>query len=98
MSGRSTGGKGFIAPSVAGKILDRLRTRPETRFPPRPPLSESQLQILRLITQGFSNREIATRAHLSENTVKSHVQEIFQKLQVRNRVEAALLATRERLV
>jgi DNA-binding NarL/FixJ family response regulator len=61
-------------------------------------LSESQLQILRLIAEGFSNREIATRVHLSESTVKSHVQDIFQKLQVRNRVEAALRAAREGLI
>ena len=42
------------------------------------PLSETQLEILRLIAAGFSNREIAARVHLSENTVKSHVQEIFE--------------------
>jgi DNA-binding NarL/FixJ family response regulator len=48
-----------------------------------------------LIAEGFSNREIASRVHLSENTVKSHIQEIFRKLQVRNRVEAALRATKE---
>ncbi|MDQ1494806.1 MAG: two-component system, NarL family, response regulator DevR, partial [Actinomycetota bacterium] len=49
----------------------------------------------RFITEGYSNREIAERVHLSENTVKSHIQEIFRKLRVRNRVEAALRATKE---
>jgi DNA-binding NarL/FixJ family response regulator len=48
--------------------------------------------ILRLISRGHSNREIAAEVHLSENTVKTHIQEIFRKLGVRNRVEAAILA------
>ena len=60
-----------------------------------PLLSDRQQEILRLIAEGFSNREIASKVYLSENTVKSHVQEIFRKLQVRNRVEAALRATQE---
>ena len=55
-------------------------------------LSVSQVAILRLISRGHSNREIAAEVHLSENTVKTHVQEIFRKLGVRNRVEAAILA------
>jgi two-component system, NarL family, response regulator DevR len=86
-------GEGFIAPAVAGKILDRLRAQDSAA--PRPALSESQLAILRLVAEGFSNREIATRVYLSENTVKSHLQEILQKLGVRNRVEAAIRATKE---
>jgi DNA-binding NarL/FixJ family response regulator len=86
-------GEGFIAPAVAGKILDRLRTQDSA--PARPALGESQLQILRLVAEGFSNRGIATRVYLSENTVKSHLQEILQKLGVRNRVEAAIKATKE---
>ena len=86
-------GEGFIAPAVAGKILDRLRA--QDSGPARPALGESQLQILRLVAEGFSNREIATRVYLSENTVKSHLQEILQKLGVRNRVEAAIKATKE---
>jgi DNA-binding NarL/FixJ family response regulator len=48
--------------------------------------------ILRLISRGHSNREIAADVHLSETTVKSHIQEIFRKLGVRNRVEAAIVA------
>ena len=55
-------------------------------------LNASQVAILRLISRGHSNREIAAEVHLSENTVKTHVQEIFRKLGVRNRVEAAIEA------
>ena len=67
------------------------------KLPPnRPiPLSDTQLEIVRLIAAGLSNREIAERVHLSQNTVKSHVQEVFRKLDVGNRVEAALMATRK---
>ena len=61
-------------------------------------LTDGQREILTLVSEGFSNREIAARIHLSENTVKSHLQEIFRKLGVRNRVEAAIRAVRDELV
>jgi DNA-binding CsgD family transcriptional regulator len=63
---------------------------------PPNPLTDTQLAVLRLIAAGLSNREIAARLHLSENTIKSHVQEIFRQLDVGNRVEAAVRAHRER--
>jgi DNA-binding NarL/FixJ family response regulator len=98
-------GEAVIDPSVAGRLLERVRAgandeahgghsgrgRPDGRAT----LNKTQLHILRLISEGFSNREIAERVHLSENTVKSHVQEIFRKLEVRNRVEAALRAVQD---
>jgi len=84
-------GQSVLAPQVAGQIIERMRSRQpgEAR---QAGLSASQVAILRLISRGHSNREIAADVHLSENTVKSHVQEIFRKLGVRNRVEAAILA------
>ena len=84
-------GQSVLAPQVAGHVIARSRTRPQARSR-QAELSESQVAILRLISRGHSNREIAAEVHLSENTVKSHVQEIFRKLGVRNRVEAAILA------
>lgn len=90
------GGGGAVSPAIAAKVLDRLRA--QTGLAPSQqssPLSETQSEILRLIAAGFSNREIAGRVYLSENTVKSHIQEIFRKLDVGNRVEAALRASRE---
>jgi DNA-binding NarL/FixJ family response regulator len=90
------GGGGAVSPAIAAKVLNRLRTREElASAEPASPLSQTQLEILRLIAAGFSNREIASRVHLSENTVKSHVQEIFRKLDVGNRVEAAVRASKE---
>jgi DNA-binding NarL/FixJ family response regulator len=83
-------GQSVLAPQVAGHVIDRARTRKAGS--PQTALSASQVAILRLISRGHSNREIAAEVHLSENTVKTHVQEIFRKLGVRNRVEAAILA------
>ena len=89
-------GGGAVSPAVAATLLDRLRATDEVPTQPSViPLSNTQLEIVRLIAAGFSNREIADRVHLSQNTVKSHVQEIFRKLDVGNRVEAALTATRK---
>ncbi len=88
-------GEGAVSPAIAAKVLDRLRAVEEASEPPSNPLSDTQLEILRLIAAGYSNREIAAHVYLSENTVKSHVQEIFRKLDVRNRVEAALRASVE---
>ena len=84
-------GQSVLAPQVAGHVMEGARTR-QLGGSRRTMLSESQVSILRLISRGHSNREIAAEVHLSENTVKTHVQEIFRKLGVRNRVEAAILA------
>jgi DNA-binding NarL/FixJ family response regulator len=84
-------GQAVLAPQVAGHVIERART-PTPSGSGRSALSPSQVAILRLISRGHSNREIAAEVHLSENTVKTHVQEIFRKLGVRNRVEAAILA------
>lgn len=88
-------GGAAMSPVIATKVLDRLRrgAEPDAGVDSIG-LSDAQMRILRLIGAGFSNREIATQIRLSENTIKSHVQEIFRKLQVGNRVQAAVLASR----
>jgi DNA-binding NarL/FixJ family response regulator len=85
------GGQAVLAPQVAGRILDRVRDRVVQVGGPTV-LNRSQVAILRLVRRGYSNREIATEVHLSENTVKTHLQDVFRKLGARNRVEAAMLA------
>ena len=95
---RSVGrGHSVLAPEVAGRIMERARAG-QPAVPRIPDLNQSQAAILRFICRGLSNREIATEIHLSENTVKTHVQEIFRKLGVRNRVEAAITATKNHWV
>jgi DNA-binding NarL/FixJ family response regulator len=58
------------------------------------PLTERQRTILRLVSDGLSNREIAAQVHLSELTVKSYIEDLLKQLGARNRVHAAILATR----
>jgi two-component system, NarL family, response regulator DevR len=93
-------GQAVLSPSIAGVVMDRMRTQlvSPAAGAIRPVFSDTQRQILRLISEGYTNREIATRVHLSENTVKTHVQEILTKLGVRNRVAAAISAVRRGLV
>jgi DNA-binding NarL/FixJ family response regulator len=88
-------GETVIDGAIAGLLLHRLRSGDGEGSASRAPLNPGQLQILALISEGFSNREIAARVHLSENTVKTHIREIFRKLDVDSRVEAALRGTRE---
>jgi two-component system response regulator DevR len=83
-------GQAVLAPQVAGQVIEHMRRPPPEGG--RLALNASQVAILRLIRRGHSNREIAAEVHLSENTVKTHIQEIFRKLGVRNRVEAAIEA------
>jgi DNA-binding NarL/FixJ family response regulator len=89
-------GESVLSPQVMGKVMGRLRSKDahgsDVVF------NQSQIAILRLVTKGYSNREIASEVRLSENTVKTHLQVVFAKLEVRNRVEAAMLATRRHLI
>lgn len=62
------------------------------------PLSDRELQILRLVAEGFSNRQIAGQLDISENTVKVHVRNIFGKIQVASRTEASMYAVRNGLI
>jgi two-component system response regulator DevR len=88
-------GEAAIDPKAAVAVLAQLRRSPQSASEPQPePLSSQQLVILRLVAQGFSSREIATRLYLSENTVKGYVQEILHRLGVKNRTEAVMVAVK----
>jgi DNA-binding NarL/FixJ family response regulator len=63
-----------------------------------PRLTERELGILRLVARGRLNREIATELFISENTVRNHIRNILDKLQMHSRVEAAMYAVRQRLI
>lgn len=89
-------GESVLSPQVTGKVMDGLRSRSGGALDVA--LNQSQIAILRLVAKGYSNREIAAQISLSENTVKTHLQTVFGKLQVRNRVEAAMLASRRHLI
>ena len=84
-------GESVIDPRVAAAVVERLRV-PGNQ--PSHNLSPHQLSVLQLMSQGFSNREIADRLFLSENTVKGYVQEVLRRLSAKNRVEAVMIASR----
>lgn len=90
-------GEVYVPPALAaGLLLDMAGPADEPRLPvgPLDELTERERQILELVAAGCSNKEIAQRLRLAENTVKHHMSAVLQKLQVRNRVGAALLAHR----
>lgn len=95
-------GQSLISPSMASKLLgefSNLAKRAEERTAvPTPRLTERELEVLRLVAQGKSNREIAGDLYISENTVKNHVRNILEKLHLHTRMEAVMYAVREKLL
>ncbi len=88
-------GESFLQPSVAAKVVaefSRLASAVPRPSPLAEPLSPRELQVLRLIASGATNREIAAKLVLAEGTVKNHVTSILGKLGVRDRTQAALKA------
>ncbi len=89
-------GEAAIDTKAAVAVLAQLRRIPQNKNEPvQEPLSSQQIVILRLVAQGLSSREIATRLYLSENTVKGYVQEILHRLGVKNRTEAVMVAVKQ---
>jgi DNA-binding NarL/FixJ family response regulator len=89
-------GESVLQPSVAAKVVARFAQLDDTpRGRPQPlvvPLSDRELDVLRLLADGRSNREIATALFLAEGTVKNHVTNVLGKLGARDRTQAALRA------
>jgi DNA-binding NarL/FixJ family response regulator len=87
-------GESVLQPSVAARVVARFAELPDDA-PPRPqplvvPLSDRELEVLRLLADGGSNREIAAAMFLAEGTVKNHVTNVLAKLGARDRTQAAL--------
>jgi two-component system, NarL family, response regulator len=78
-----TEGKQYIPSNVAAKLVQRI-TAPE--------LSDRELEVLQLVGQGMSNQEISTALNISESTVKTHINRILSKLDVKDRTQAAIIA------
>jgi len=85
----------YVSPGLAGRLLARLRQREQKMAAEAAldVLTEREEQILRLVADGLSNKEIGRRLDLQEKTIKHYMTGILQKLNVRNRVEAALRAS-----
>ena len=93
-------GQSLISPSMAVKLLDEFKEMSQgSRDPvPTPKLTDRELQVLRLVAKGLNNRDTAKALFISENTVKNHVRNILEKLQLHSRVEVVLYAVRENLL
>ncbi|MFN8441717.1 MAG: response regulator transcription factor [Caldilineaceae bacterium] len=89
-------GKSSLDPSVAIKLIRELN-RPSQNTPVMDPLSERELEVLKLVAQGHTNQEIADTLVISERTVGNHIGAILSKLHLANRTQAALYALREGL-
>jgi DNA-binding NarL/FixJ family response regulator len=89
-------GRSLIQPAVTERLLravtERSRPAARRRLPRHEPLTERELEILRLLASGFSNREIADALHLATGTIKNHVSMVLLKLGVRDRTRAVLRA------
>ena len=86
-------GGSLFAPSVTRRLIDEFSRRAPTSPPPAlGELTTRELEVLRLLAQGLSNAEIAARLVVSEHTVKTHVARILQKLDLRDRTQAVVLA------
>ena len=91
---RVAAGEAILPPSLTARLLDEL----VAPTPASPPLTGREREVLALIAEGLANKEIAARLHISENTVKTHVRHILEKLGLRSRAEAAAYAVREGLI
>jgi len=93
-------GQSLISPAMAVKLLDEFKQLASSGAAPvtAPRLTDRELEVLRLVARGGSNREIARDLFISENTVKNHVRNILEKLQLHSRMEAVMYAVREKLL
>jgi two-component system, NarL family, response regulator LiaR len=94
-------GESLISPQIATKVLRELRAaRPASKAAERvrTQLTERELEVLRLIANGKDNARIAADLHISSKTVKNHISNILMKLQIENRIQAAVYAVRSGIV
>ena len=93
-------GESLISPPIAAKVLQRVRavTLDQGAQTIRAELSERELEVLRLIANGKDNAQIAEALHISPKTVKNHISNILMKLQIENRIQAAVYAVRSGIV
>ncbi len=89
-------GESSLHPTIARKLIREL-SQPSDLPPAAEPLTEREVEVLKLVALGLPNQEIAEKLSLSERTVRSHVSNILDKLHLANRTQAALYAVREGL-
>ena len=89
-------GEALLSPSITRRVISEFvkgnGPKPQAQFPRLQELTARELEVLKLIARGYSNAEIAKALFVSETTVKTHVARILMKLQLRDRVQAVVLA------
>ena len=94
-------GESLISPHIAAKVLQRIRAtsaQPDIAETIRSELSDREIEVLKLIANGKDNAVIAAELHISPKTVKNHISNILMKLQIDNRIQAAVYAVRSGIV
>jgi len=94
-------GESLISPHIASKVLQRVRSTssvPEIAETIRAELSDREIEVLKLIANGKDNAQIAAELHISPKTVKNHISNILMKLQIDNRIQAAVYAVKSGIV
>jgi DNA-binding NarL/FixJ family response regulator len=94
-------GESLVSPAIAGKVLQQVRATaasPDAAETIRAELSEREIDVLKLIASGNDNAMIAAELHISPKTVKNHISNILMKLQIQNRIQAAVYAVRSGIV
>ena len=94
-------GESLISSHIAGKVLQRIRAtsaQPDIAEQIRTELSDREIEVLKLIANGKDNAMIAAELHISPKTVKNHISNILMKLQIDNRIQAAVYAVRSGIV
>jgi DNA-binding NarL/FixJ family response regulator len=92
-------GNSLISPRIASQLMRRIRDREieQPQLPPLP-LSDRELQVLKLVADGKTNQEIGEELFIGPSTARNHISSILMKLQVDNRVQAAVRAVRDHIV
>ena len=94
-------GESLISPNIASKVLQRVRSTssvPAIAATIRAELSDREIEVLKLIANGKDNAMIAAELHISPKTVKNHISNILMKLQIDNRIQAAVYAVKSGIV
>lgn len=92
-------GQSLITPAMATKLIEEFKELSAvSREGAHSKLTDRELEVLRLVATGLNNREAAKQLFISENTVKNHMRNILDKLQLHSRMEAVMYAVRENLI
>ena len=94
-------GESLVSPAIASKVLQRIRASSVSAYEAeliQSELSDREIEVLKLIANGKDNGMIALELHISPKTVKNHISNILMKLQINNRIQAAVYAVRSGIV